>query len=112
MAIGITFFIISVLIIAIWVIIEIKRLRHKVFAIFLIALILFTYVSFMVVLKDQNVDLKTVSGLTTATKLYFSWMFSVFGNLKSITTHAIDMDWTSANTTEKDSDKKESGFFK
>ena len=96
--VGITLFIVAVLIIAIWVIIEIKRLRHKVFAIFLIALILFTYISFSVTLKGQDIDFRSASGMLSATKLYFSWLVSVFTNLKSITTQAIQMDWVSNKT--------------
>lgn len=94
---GITLFIVAVLIIAIWVIIEIKRLRHKIFAIFLIALILFTYISFTITLKDQEIDMKTIPGLMAASKLYISWLASAFNNLKSITTQAISLDWTSKN---------------
>ena len=96
--VGITLFIVAVLIIAIWVIIEIKRLRHKVFAIFLIALIIFTYVSFSITLKGQDIDFRSASGILSATKLYFSWLVSVFTNLKSITTQAIHMDWISNKT--------------
>jgi len=99
MAIGVTLFVIAVLIIAIWVIIEVKRFRHKLFAIFLIILILFTYLSFTAVLKGKDVDLKSVSGITEAGKLYFVWLGSVFTNLRSITTHAIDMDWKDNNRT-------------
>ncbi len=98
MVIGITLIIISGLIIAIWIIIEIKRLRHKLFAIALIALILFTYISFTVTLSEKDIDFKTASGLMTASKLYFSWLGSLFGNLKSITTYAIQMDWDSNET--------------
>ena len=94
---GITLFIVVVLIIAVWVIIEIKRLRHKIFAIFLIALILFTYISFAVTLKGQDIDFKTIPGMITATKLYFSWLASAFQNLKSITTQAIRLDWGAKN---------------
>ncbi len=95
---GLTLFIVAVLIIAIWVIVEIKRLRHKVFAIFLIALILFTYISFSVTVKGQDIDFKTIPGAITATKLYVSWLVSVFNNLKSMTAQAISMDWISNKT--------------
>ena len=99
MAIGLTLFIIAILIIAIWVIIEFKRFRHKLLALFLIALILFTYLSFTAVLKGKDIDFKTVPGITEAGRLYFSWLGSIFGNLKSITTNAVKMDWDSANET-------------
>lgn len=98
MVIGVTLFIIAALIIAIWVFIEMKRMRHKVFAIFIIALILFSYISFTVVLKDSNVELKTIPGMIDAGKLYFAWIGSMFGNMKSITTYAVKMDWKGNET--------------
>jgi len=99
MAIGVTLLVIAVLLIAIWVIFEVKRFRHKLFAIFLIVLILFTYLSFTAVLKGKDVDIKTVLGLKEAGSLYVSWLGSIFGNLRSITTHAVDMDWKHVNET-------------
>ena len=99
MVVGITLFVVAVLIVAIYVLIELKRLRHKLFAIFLIGLILFTYISFAVVLRGQDIDFKTISGLTEGSKLYFSWLGSIFGNMKSMTTHAIQMDWSGNETS-------------
>ena len=99
MVIGTTLFIIAVLIVAIWVIIEVKRFRHKLLAIFLIVLILFTYFSFTAVIKKNNVELNSVSGLMQGSKLYLSWLGSIFVNLKTITTEAIHMDWKSVNNT-------------
>ncbi len=98
MVVGITLFVMAVLIIAIWVVIEIKRLKHKLFAIFLIALILFTYVSFTVTLRGQEIDYATIPGMLTATKLYVSWLGSIFGNMKAMTIYAIRMDWKGNNT--------------
>jgi hypothetical protein len=97
MVVGVTLFIIAVLVIAIWVVIEVKRLKHKLFAILLIGLILFSYVSAALVFRGQDIDFKTVSGLMKASNIYFSWLFSVGKNLVSITGNAISMDWTSAN---------------
>ena len=91
-------FVVGILIIAIWIIIEVKRLRHKVFAVFLIGLILFTYLSFTLVLKDSGVDLKSVSGLMEGGKLYFSWLGSIFSNFKTITSNAIRLDWSGNRT--------------
>jgi MFS superfamily sulfate permease-like transporter len=92
MEVGITLFIVAVLIIAIWVIFEMKRFKHKLFAIILIALILFTYVSFNASLKDEEIDFTSFAGITRGFKLYASWLISVGGNLKLITTNAIKMD--------------------
>ena len=86
-------FIISAIIVAIWVLIEFKRMRHKLFAFFLIGLILFSYLSMIFLFQDQEVDLKTISGVVGASKLYFSWLGSVLGNFKTITTNAISLDW-------------------
>jgi len=95
MEFGITFFIISVLIIAIWIFIEVKRLRHKIFAIFLIVLILFSYVSFLAVLKGHSeIDLKTAPGLVEAGKVYLAWMGNIFENVKTVTAQVIKMDWS------------------
>ena len=98
MALGVTIFVIAILIIAIWVIVEMKRMRHKMFAIFLIGLILFSYLSFMVVFKDQELDVQSIDGIRDAVGLYFSWLGTVFGNLKSITSNAVDMDWQKNET--------------
>ena len=93
--------IIAILVISIWVIIELKRLRHKVFAIVLIALILFFYISIPYTLKDQDINFKTTEGIFEGAKIYGAWMASAFGNIKSITTNAIKMDWSNTNSSIK-----------
>ena len=87
--------ILAVSIIAIWTLIELKRFKHKIFAMFLIGTILFFYLSAAVVFKDQDVNYKSIGGLTSAGKLYFSWLGSIFSNMKSISTQAVKMDWKS-----------------
>ncbi len=96
--IGVTLLVIGILVVFIWVTIEFKRMKHKVFAIFLIALILFAYVTGMMVLRGEDVNLKTVPGIIQASKLYFSWLGSAFGNVQAITTNAIRMDWSGNET--------------
>ena len=98
MVIGTTLFVVAILIIAIWVIIEVKRFKHKIFAMLLIALILFTYISFISVIKGNEFDFKSVEGVRDAGGLYFSWLSSVFGNIKTITVNAIHMDWKANET--------------
>jgi len=97
MALSITFFIVAAVIILIWTLIEMKRMKHKIFAIFLIGLIIFTYVTFSISLQDHNVDLSTVSGWIDAGKLYFSWLGTVFVRIKDITAYAIGLDWKDYN---------------
>ncbi len=99
MAIGATFVIVAVLIFAIWIFVEFKRFRHKIWAVLLIVLILFTYFSFMSVIKEKNIDIKTVDGLKEAGGLYLSWLGHAFGNIKMITTNAINMDWEGNKST-------------
>ena len=97
------FILVLVLIVAVWLIIEFKRFRHKILAVFLILLILFTYFSFSAVIKDKGVDLKTFDGMKEAGKLYVLWLGNLFKNVKVVTSNAIDMNWkmneTEANKT-------------
>lgn len=93
MVIGTTFTIVLILVITIWILVELKRFKHKIWAIFIIILILFTYVSFVSTVKGKNIDFTSVDGVKTAGSLYFSWLGSVFSNLKTITANAIDMNW-------------------
>jgi len=90
---GTALLIVSGIIISIWVLIELKRFRHKIFAIFLIILVIFLYFGMFVVFQDREIDLSSISGMMEATKLYFSWIFSIFGNFKTITAGAIQLDW-------------------
>ena len=106
MAIGITFVVVAVLILAIWIFIEFKRFRHKIWAILLILLIIFGYFSFNSVIKGKDLDLKTMDGIKEAGSLYLLWMGHAFGNLKTITSNAISMNW-SANKSIKDSENLE-----
>ena len=91
---GTGIFILAVLVAGIWIIIEIRRFRHKIFAIFLIVLLILSYLSFFTVFRGQDLDLTTISGIMTATKIYFSWLLSIYDNFKSLTVNAIRMDWT------------------
>lgn len=106
MAIGITFVVVAVLILAIWIFIEFKRFRHKIWALLLIILILFGYFSFNSAIKGEDLDLKTMDGIKEAGSLYFLWVGHAFGNMKTITSNAINMNW-SANKTAKYSENLE-----
>jgi len=97
MVVGLALIIVSLVVIAIWVVIEVKRVQHKVWAIFLIAIVLFGYISFTMTLKSQDIDYKSASGLMQATKIYFSWLGHIIFNLKDLTGDAIDKDWSISN---------------
>ena len=100
MGVGLTLLVVGILIAAVWIFIELKRLKHKLFAIFLIVLILLAYVSLAYTFKGQVINFKTVDGWKTASKVYFSFLGTVFGNLKTMTSHAVKMDWK-ANQSEQ-----------
>ncbi len=88
-----------VVVIAIWVIIEVKRFKHKIFAFFLIFLIVGAYFSLALSTRGEDVDLKSASGLLKLGKVYFSWLGGFFSNAKQITTYAIDLNWKEENKT-------------
>jgi len=98
MVVGMTLFIVAILIISIWVIVEIKRLNHKIFAIFLIGLILFVYISVNFTLGKEDINLRSFSGIMQASKIYLSWLGSIFGNLVKVSSHAIKLNWGVNNT--------------
>jgi hypothetical protein len=103
MARGITFVIIAVLILAIWVFVEFKRFRHKIWALILILVILFGYFSFTSVMKGKDVNLKTFSGIKEATGIYFVWLGHAFGNMKTITSNVVKMNWTNESSPNNNS---------
>jgi len=111
MAIGVTLFVIIAAVVLIYILVEFKRLRHKAFAVLLIGLILFSYISAAIIFKDQDVDLKSVPGIIAASRLYFSWIGNVFYNMKDITANAVKMDWGS-NKSIEDFEKPVIGFGK
>ena len=98
MAIGVTLFIVAVVVIAIWVLLEVKRLKHRILAIVLVGAILFVYFTGLYVFKDTGIDYKSIPGVMDAFKTYFTWLFSVSGNFKSITSNAVALDWTGNQT--------------
>jgi len=98
--IGTTLIIVLLIVAAIWIFVEVKRFKHKAVAVLLIILILFTYISFVATVKGKNIDFKSMDGIKQAGKLYLSWLGSVFGNVKTLTSNAIHMDWSANKSKE------------
>jgi CDP-diglyceride synthetase len=96
--IGVTLLVVVVLAIAIWVVLEMQRLRHKSYAIALIFILLVLYFTVSYSLKGQDVDLTTVSGFVTGAEIYFNFIVSSLGNLKTLTSHAVELDWNGNET--------------
>jgi len=99
--------VIAILIAVIWIFVELKRFKHKIFAMLLIAVILFSYFGFVMAIKGQEIDFKSVDGLKTAGGLYWAWLGNIFGNFKSMTTHAIKLDWKGDQNIEENKPPKE-----
>jgi hypothetical protein len=79
--------------------IHFKHAKHKIFTIIVILLIAFLYFSFTTVVKSHAADLKTASGVFSASKIYFSWLVQAFGNVKEISGNVIGMDWVPKNVS-------------
>jgi hypothetical protein len=99
MGMSVIIFIIVVLIVTIWIIFGFKKVKHKFFALFLIALILFSFFSFNAAFGGKDISINSISDLGGVAKLYFSWLVNVFNNMKVITTQAVKMDWRGNETT-------------
>ena len=99
MELGIIIVGVVVLVILIYVLTEVKRTKHKIFAMFLIALILFTAFSFYVVFNGKNISVKSLSDIEKMGNMYFSWLANTFNNIKIITTNAIQMNWQGNKTS-------------
>lgn len=99
--IGGVLFTILVIIIAVWLVIEIVKMRHKIIAVLLIGLVLFTYFSFTGVIDNNDIELKSVSDFVEAGKLYVNWLGTLFNNIKTVTSYAISLDWMGNNSFNK-----------
>ncbi|MEK6848886.1 MAG: hypothetical protein AABX65_04620 [Nanoarchaeota archaeon] len=89
------------ILIAIFVVTKVAELRHKFFVASILVLLLLFYVSFSLVAKDAGVDVGTADGIVKATGIYFNWLGTLFGNMRSITSNAVKLDWSANSTSPK-----------
>ena len=99
MVIGFTAILICVAIVAILILVRIKKLKHELFAVFLIAVILFGVFSFSLAFKGKNVSINDMPSLEKAVKIYFSWFGNAVSNAKVITGQIVKMNWQGNRTT-------------
>lgn len=99
MQIGFILAVLGALVIGAWVLIEVKRMKHKLIALFLIFLFLFIYVSFSLAFKEKEIDFSNAGGISKAVQVYANWLVFAFNNVKTITTNAIHMNWQGNKTT-------------
>ena len=66
-------------------------------------LALFIFIALMLtvgyVYTVSGMEIKTVNDAFNFGGVYFSWIYSVFGNVKSITSSAIEQNWDVNNST-------------
>ena len=70
-----------------------KLNKKQVIGFLLIGLVIFLYFTVPYSIKGKDIDLKTVPGVIQATQVYFYWILDFGGNMKSITTNAVKMNW-------------------
>lgn len=99
MNIGPVVFVIGILIAIILAFSAFRKWKEKIFAVLLIILVLFTYFSFTASLKGKDLSLNSVDGIISAGKIYFAWLGTLFGNVKSVTSYAIKKNWSNKNSS-------------
>jgi hypothetical protein len=75
-----------------------RHVKHKFYAIFLVLILLFLFLSASRLFSGSNIDFKSFEGWIQAGKLYFSWLIHIGGNLKTLTGEAFKLDWTGNST--------------
>jgi len=88
---GFSWILVGVLIVLILIFFKFKDVKHRVFSISLILLVLFFYMTFTNVASDVN--LNSVEGIVKAGELYFVWLGNAVKNVVGITSSAIHMNW-------------------
>ena len=94
--------IVAIVILGLLILLKVNHLKHKIVAVLLVLFLLFFYISFTAVAKNNSVELNSFQGMTSAVKLYFSWLGNMFGNLKTLTGNVIGMNWLSNETASRD----------
>jgi hypothetical protein len=90
---GVIILVITVVVAFIWFNIEFKRMKHKLYAMGLITLIIFLSGSLILTLYGKDIDYTNISGLIEAGGVYLSWLKTVGDNIWTITANAIKLDW-------------------
>lgn len=70
-----------------------RHLKHKFLAVLVVLLILFFYLTIPKVIAGKDINIKTFDGIMMTAKLYFAWLVHSFGNIRTLTGQAIEMDW-------------------
>ncbi|MBM3233938.1 hypothetical protein FJZ19_02475 [Candidatus Pacearchaeota archaeon] len=95
---GISWIIIALLLVLLLFLAKARHIKHKSYAIIIVFLLLFLYISASQIFSGANIDFKSFDGWIKAGKLYFSWLVHIGGNVKDLAGNAIKMDWVGNST--------------
>ena len=87
---------------------KLSHVRHKTFFIFLILIVFLICRAISIVNSNHDINLNTIDGAVSAGKLYLGWLGNTFQNFKTLTGKAVQMDWSSTNGTFLDKINEES----
>lgn len=76
-----------------------RYLKHKVYILLSIVLVLLFYISVSAAIAGHDIDLNSISGWESAGRIYFSWLGNALSNMKVIAGNAVKMDWKVENVT-------------
>lgn len=95
----ITWIVIGALLVLGIIAIRMNHLKHRLFILLLVTIVLFLYVSTVLVKAKYDLDLTTPNGIVMAGKIYVGFLANGFNNMLAITGHAVKLDWTNTNAT-------------
>tara|TARA_Y100000310_G_scaffold345693_1_gene468385 strand:+ start:30779 stop:31081 length:303 start_codon:yes stop_codon:yes gene_type:complete len=84
----------------IFVYVKFRYILHKFHWIIVIMLALFLYLTFMVSIAGEGLNLTNMGDLKIAGDVYLSWLVNAFDNTKTLTANVIKMDWGIPNPFE------------
>ncbi len=88
---------IIIALVAVWLMLKFKEIRHRFFGTIILLLILSMFLSASYVINKQNIDLKKEGGFGEFIKYYVLWLNNVFTNTKQITGSVVGYDWSLSN---------------
>ncbi len=92
---------IALVLLAIYIVFELMKVKHGVFSIFLIVILLLFLLSLVFVFRNNHPDLNTFGGIKDAAGVYVDWLGLTWNNFRSLTGNAAKTDWNVNKTKSK-----------
>ncbi|HLD97998.1 MAG TPA: hypothetical protein VI815_01600 [Candidatus Nanoarchaeia archaeon] len=89
----ISWLVIAILVILIFLLIKARYVKHKMIWVIIIVVAGLLYAGYMFSISKADIDWNSPQGVETAVKLYLSWFVNAFQNAKSLTGQAVNQDW-------------------